>query len=168
MTEHQEDTKLKLGLFKRFLGIFGIRYPREPGQWMLLTRRFRRLVVVLILAVLALIGWFVFYYSKTPGFCSSCHIMEPYVASWRQSSHKDVLCNKCHFPPGFKNYLRAKAATTVELVKTITSTEGSMPHAEISDASCLREGCHETRLLDGKVPFVSVQLEWHKYKLEIA
>ena len=153
--EHQEKPERKLGLFKRFLGIFGIRYPREPGQWMLLTRRFRRLVAVFVLAVLALACWFVFYYSKTPEFCASCHHMEPYVQSWRESKHGEegVFCNDCHFPPGVKNYLRAKAATMVELIKHITKTQGPSPQAEVEDASCLRGGCHDISKLDDKKVF---------------
>ena len=40
------------------------------------------------------------WYTSRPQFCNSCHIMEPYYASWQQSSHKDVSCIECHFPPG--------------------------------------------------------------------
>ena len=151
--EHQEKPERKLGLFKRFLGIFGIRYPREPGQWMLLTRRFRIIILLVVLGVVAAFCWFFFYYSNSPRFCNSCHFMEPYVASWENSSHKEVACKKCHFPPGWKNVLRGKIAATTEPIKTLTRTHSTKPHAEIEDASCLREGCHETRLLEGKVLF---------------
>ncbi len=153
--EHEQKTKAKVGIFKRFLGIFGIHFPQEQGKWIVLTRRFLLLVLLLLLAVVSLASWFVFHYSKTPEFCESCHIMKPYVASWRQSPHgqRGTFCNDCHFPPGAKNYLRAKLATTVELVKHVTDTEGPMPYAEVEDASCLREGCHETQKLQGKLLF---------------
>lgn len=153
--EHEQQTKTKVGIFKRFLGIFGIRFPQEQGKWIELTRRFRLLVLLLVLAIVAFASWFVFYYSKTPEFCQSCHSMEPYVASWRESAHgqKDIFCNECHFPPGARNYLNAKLATIVELVKHVTGTEGPMPYAEVEDASCLRGGCHEIQKLQDKVSF---------------
>jgi hypothetical protein len=40
-----------------------------------------------------------------------------------------------------------------QVVKFVTRTYGSRPYAEVEDASCLRKGCHETRLLQGKVTF---------------
>ena len=53
---HQETPKL--GPFKRFLGIVGIRHQREPGQWILLTRRFRLIILLLILGLVGGFGWF--------------------------------------------------------------------------------------------------------------
>ena len=150
-TEQENKAKRRPGIIKRFLGIFGIEFPEERGRWILLTRRFRLLVLLSFLLVVGVACWFLFYYSKKPEFCESCHYVRPYVASWRESSHNMVACNECHFPPGFKNYLRAKMATTVELVKTITATEGPMPYAEVEDEACLRGGCHETRLLEDEV-----------------
>ncbi len=117
---------------------------------MLLTRRFRRIVAgVLVLGLLAF-GSFFFYFSSRPEFCNSCHVMESYVAGWKSSTHKDTFCNECHFPPGWRNALRAKVAATTHLIKTITRTAGPKPHAEIEDAACLRGGCHETRVLTGQ------------------
>ena len=40
------------------------------------------------------------WYTSRPEFCNSCHIMEPYYKSWQESSHKNVSCIECHFPPG--------------------------------------------------------------------
>ena len=81
--EHQEKPDRKLGFFKRFLGIFGIRYPQEPGKWMLLTRRFRRIVLVLFLAVvaLALIAVASIYYFKFVRVPSEGHFKEINVAT---------------------------------------------------------------------------------------
>ena len=30
--------------------------------------------------------------SSRPAFCGSCHIMNPYYESWKQSSHKNIAC----------------------------------------------------------------------------
>ncbi len=88
-------------------------------------------------------------YTSRSQFCNSCHIMEPYYKSWEESSHHDVACIKCHFPPGVAEEIRGKVLGLVQLAKYVTSTAGPRPSAEIPDASCLRSGCHETRLLSG-------------------
>ncbi len=90
-------------------------------------------------------------YSMQPDFCRSCHIMEPYYQAWHTSTHKDVACTLCHFEPGLQNTLRGKFEASNQAVKYITNTYGSKPHAEIKDVSCMRSGCHEKRLLEGKV-----------------
>ena len=46
--------------------------------------------------------------TSKPAFCSTCHCMEPYVEGWKLSSHSDVTCTDCHFPPGFKSKLEGK------------------------------------------------------------
>lgn len=100
-------------------------------------------------------GW----YTSRSEFCNSCHIMEPYYESWRTSSHSDVSCIECHFEPGFGGKLRGKMLGLVQLAKYVTKSEGPRPAAEIPDASCLRSGCHESRLLSGKVEFMGMQFD---------
>ncbi len=100
-------------------------------------------------------GW----YTSRPVFCNSCHIMKPYYKSWQESSHKDVACIECHFAPGFGGKLRGKMLGLVQLAKYVTSSEGPRPAAEIPDESCLRSGCHETRLLSGRVNFHGVPFD---------
>src|SRR5262245_51611392 len=90
-------------------------------------------------------------YSMQPDFCRSCHLMEPYYQAWHQSTHKNVSCPQCHFEPGMQNTLYGKFQASSQAVKYITQTYGSKPHAEIKDVSCMRSGCHEKRLLEGKV-----------------
>ena len=100
-------------------------------------------------------GW----YTSRPQFCASCHIMEPYYKSWQESSHKDVTCIECHFPPGVGGKIRGKMLGLVQLAKYMTQSAGPRPTAEISDASCLRSGCHETRLLTGRVDFHGIPFD---------
>ncbi|MGA2616549.1 MAG: cytochrome c3 family protein [Thermoguttaceae bacterium] len=110
---------------------------------------------VLMLLLAGLAGW----YTSRPQFCRSCHIMEPYYKSWQESSHKDVSCIECHFPPGFGGKVRGKLLGLVQLAKYVTASAGPRPAAEIADASCLRGGCHETRLLTGRVDFHGVPFD---------
>src|SRR5512142_793737 len=37
--------------------------------------------------------------TSQPGFCKSCHVMEPYFKAWETSKHNFVNCTKCHVPP---------------------------------------------------------------------
>ncbi|HEY3377066.1 MAG TPA: cytochrome c3 family protein, partial [Armatimonadota bacterium] len=97
--------------------------------------------------------------SSTPKFCASCHNMKPYYQSWAQSSHKNVACIECHFPPGVKGELRKKFEALVQVAKYVTNQYGTRPWTQIEDASCLRSGCHEKRLLNGKVLFKGVQFD---------
>ena len=99
------------------------------------------------------------WYTSRPVFCNSCHIMEPYYKSWQESSHKDVTCVECHFPPGLGGKVRGKVLGLVQLLKYVTASAGPRPAAEIPDASCLRSGCHERRLLEGLVDFHGIPFD---------
>lgn len=92
--------------------------------------------------------------TSKPTFCSTCHYMEPYVEGWKLSSHSEVTCTDCHFPPGFKSKLEGKFTAISMVANYMTGIyKKSKPWAEISDASCLRPGCHTERVLSGKVLF---------------
>lgn len=83
--------------------------------------------------------------------------MEPFYESWVSSSHADVACVKCHFPPGIEGTVRGKVEGLVQLVNYVgRSYTRRRPWAEIDDASCLQSGCHATRTLSGTVTFKGV------------
>src|SRR6185369_8233364 len=138
--------------------------PTRPGwmRWLGIRRRttgsrFLRYVPtiwgwILIVFVVGVGGGAGFAeYSMQPDFCRSCHIMEPYYQAWHGSTHKNVPCTDCHFEPGLKNTIKGKFEASSQAAKFITGTYGSKPHAQIHDVSCMRSGCHEKRLLEGKV-----------------
>ena len=118
-------------------------------------RRLSRIVrigipVVILVVILGAVGTVGFVQvSSQPGFCKSCHIMQPYYDSWRTSSHRDIACIQCHIAPG----IRAEAMTKIQaanmVVKYFTGAYGTRPWAEIDDAACLRSGCHSERLIEG-------------------
>ena len=117
--------------------------------------------LVMLLLLTGAAGW----YTSRSEFCRSCHIMEPYYVSWQESSHANVPCIECHFPPGFGGKVRGKMLGLVQLAKYFTASEGPRPAAEIPDASCLRSGCHDTRLLSGRVDFEGMPFD-HRPHLE--
>ncbi len=125
-------------------------------------RKKRRLLLFGVPVVL--IGLFIVSVevTSTSTFCSSCHYMKPFFESWKTSSHKDVQCKVCHYPPGMKSFFRTKIEGLVMVGRYWTRLYvKSKPWAEIQDESCLRPGCHDRRLLEGKVKFGQVVFD-HK------
>lgn len=99
-------------------------------------------------------------------FCNSCHIMEPFYESWRNSSHKHVPCIECHYEPGAMETTEGKFKALSQLAKYVTRTAGTKPWAEVSDQSCMRSGCHSVRMLDGPVDFGRVRFDHRHHLLE--
>ena len=146
-TPNQSNQPIAPGFWGKLLGI-----EKVPGKFLGRKFKFRFFFfAALILIVLPLGG--ATYYSTQPAFCRSCHIMEPYYQAWANSLHKNVAsCVDCHYPPGAaQTILWKKFQALSQVVKYVTRTYSSKPFAEIEDTSCLRSGCHSTRLLRGKV-----------------
>jgi NapC/NirT cytochrome c family protein/cytochrome c7-like protein len=113
-------------------------------QWWKLSRRKVVLLVVLIFILSS--GGFVVVSSR-PGFCNSCHIMEPYYASWQTSTHSEVNCLDCHIQPGFAGLVKGKINGLAQAVDCMVGRMGTKPNATIYDESCLRQGCHSVEEL---------------------
>jgi len=105
-------------------------------------------------------------YTSQHKFCSVCHYMKPFYKSWQESAHSGIECSKCHYPPGMRSFLRVKLEGLNQVLRYWTKLYvKSKPWAEIPDESCLRVGCHDKRLLEGRVKFKSVVFD-HKVHLE--
>jgi len=145
---------------------------RKHGKFLLVLKLFKRnfislhrliwgkgwkwfgIAVIITLVIITAIMIFTLEITSQPKFCNTCHVMKPYYASWKESSHKDVTCTDCHFPPGLDNKIKGKFTALSMLVDYFTGVyKKSKPWAEIPDESCMRTGCHETRLLQGQVTF---------------
>lgn len=127
---------------------------------MLPTWQRRTLKVAVVLPLFALVSFLGFVqFSNQPRFCISCHYMKPFYDAWAKSSHNHVKCVDCHIPPGAKNWLQHKMAAANQVVRYVTRQYGMRPWVEVDDKSCLRSGCHETRLLAGKVQFGGVTFD---------
>ena len=114
-------------------------------------------VLAVILAAVGTVGFV--EYSAQPGFCTTCHLMQPYYDSWATSSHNDVPCIKCHYAPGIKAEAMGKLQAANQVVKYVTGAYGTKPWAEIEDAACLRSGCHSLRKVEGVVSFHGVRFD---------
>lgn len=115
------------------------------------SKKKRRIWPWVLLGIFILIaaGGYSFYeYSNTPEFCSSCHIMEPYITAWEESNHAEFGCVDCHISPREGAKWEAKFQGMMQAIKYLTRSYASKPYAEIEDASCLRSGCHQDRLVE--------------------
>ena len=83
-------------------------------------------------------------------FCNSCHIMNPYYASWKSGSHKNVACVECHIAPGVSNFVAAKLNGLGQVVDDVLSRTSTKPSASVSQLSCTRSGCHTVETLAQK------------------
>lgn len=132
--------------------------------------RFRNVLIGIAIAAIVVVGGTVglIAFTNRPDFCRSCHYMEPYYDTWASSKHKDVSCDLCHYTPGYDNMIMGKIHDINQLVKYATNAyRKSKPWAEIEDASCLREGCHDTRLLEGQVMFGKVKFDHRPHLTEL-
>ena len=115
-------------------------------------RRFFHIVAAFLTVVLLAVAIMAEITSR-PEFCGSHHYIEPYYDSWARSSHSEVECAKCHYPPGVKGYFVRKWKAVAEVALYVTNTYEGEPHAEVSDEGCLRSGCHSTENVPGIVEY---------------
>jgi hypothetical protein len=156
MDEQQKDRETTerpgKSMGRKVMESLGMHVPEGKHDRLHIQPRFFKFLGFLgILALIFSVGMFEF--STSPYFCSSCHIMKPYYNAWKTSKHNHVPCVDCHYPPDVRDKMVLKFQALTQVVKYVTRTYSSKPYAEISDESCLRKGCHETRLLQGQVTF---------------
>ncbi|MFW6161110.1 MAG: NapC/NirT family cytochrome c, partial [Acidobacteriota bacterium] len=114
----------------------------------------KKLIFIIALSVFFILFLASVEYTSKSKFCSTCHYMKPFYQSWQTSSHNHIECSTCHYPPGLKSKLRAKVEGLLQVGRYWTKLYlKSKPWAEIPDESCLREGCHDKRLLEGETSY---------------
>jgi len=131
--------------------------PQEEVKPKKKARKKRLLIALGILVFVLLLFAGTAEYTSHHNFCSVCHYMKPFYKSWQESAHSGIECSKCHYPPGMRSFLRVKLEGLNQVLRYWTKLYvKSKPWAEIPDESCLRVGCHDKRLLEGRVQFKSV------------
>jgi nitrate/TMAO reductase-like tetraheme cytochrome c subunit len=114
-------------------------------------RRLRRFLLwsAAALAVFAGIGAAGFFaaesYTARPNFCASCHIMEPYYATWKNDPHgrMNVACIDCHYAPGERSSVNAKMRGLSQVASYFSGRYGSgRPRAHVAQESCMTSSCH--------------------------
>ena len=131
------------------------------------AKRFGKITIVGLVALVMLI-YIGLQYSAKPEFCTFCHYMDPYYDSWKTSSHSMVPCVECHYPPSVEQELKGKVKAVASFVQYFTGVYGKgRPWVEIADGSCLREGCHNRRLLSGRENFGNILFDHTPHLLEM-
>ncbi|MFZ5814888.1 MAG: hypothetical protein ACOY93_06250 [Bacillota bacterium] len=85
--------------------------------------------------------------------CSSCHTMDDHVASWMESSHKEVACTECHADPGVRGWVEMQLGQ----LRMLTSARDpnfdiSLVATEVPNERCIN--CHAKEM-----PWVMQDLE---------
>lgn len=117
------------------------------------------LTIVIVLVLLFTGSWGALAYTNQPGFCTKCHIMDPYCNTWASSTHNKVACVDCHYAPGDKYKINVKAKSLNQVAAYWTGHYDTKFYANIVDASCMTSGCHSEEQLkkpvkiDGQVKF---------------
>ncbi len=122
----------------------------------------KRIIILAIVGFILILFLGSVEYTSHSQFCSTCHYMKPFYRSWETSSHSHIECNTCHYPPGLRSKFRAKIEGILQVGRYWSKLYlKSKPWAEIPDEACLREGCHDKRLLEGRVKFKKIVFD-HK------
>lgn len=98
-------------------------------------------IAVIVVTIIQVTSYFAAYSSAT---CNSCHLMQPYVAMWKQSSHAGVACVTCHSEWRF--------VLSETYVKYALGVYAPQLRAEVPDSRCL--SCHQHQDLDTDKPFL--------------
>ncbi len=101
------------------------------------------LVLVLFVGLVGLTIWGV-HKTNSPQFCESCHIIKPYVDTWKTSymGKRGVTCIDCHFDPGVLGYFRGKVYSLIKLTEYAFRTYNRPPASTtlLTSSACLQ--CH--------------------------
>jgi nitrate/TMAO reductase-like tetraheme cytochrome c subunit len=118
--------------------------------------------IFLVLGAVGLFSFVAIELTSTPGFCNSCHIMNPYYDNWKASSHSGVSCTKCHLQPGFTGLIKGKINGMAQSINFIVGRVGTKPNGVVVDSSCLRSHCHDIEELESKNLYYGMAMFTHK------
>src|SRR5262245_61035565 len=93
-------------------------------RWM---RRLGLTVLTLVILAGALLA-FGEHRTSQPQFCGSCHIMEPYYATWQADLHGgklEVACVECHYAPGERTTIQAKLRGLSQVASYVSGRYGA-------------------------------------------
>ncbi len=124
--------------------------------------------LILCIILFLILSSILLKFTETSTFCGLCHQMDAYIESWKNSTHREVACTKCHYEPGFFNHLKGKWVDgQVSLAYFLSGKRPSKPHAEINDSSCLQKGCHKIENLKKEMVYKNVAFSHEKHLGEL-
>ena len=84
------------------------------------------------------------YLGDNPEACINCHIMTPYYATWKHSSHgRDATCNDCHVPHEnvARKYFFKGTDGMKHVFAFVTKSERPAPEAQDESAEVIMNNC---------------------------
>lgn len=99
-----------------------------------------------MIAVIVTIAWVQSLSAASPDLdrlvdqCGSCHTMDQHVATWRESSHRDVACTACHADPGVMGWVKMQVGQVQMLMSARRGTDLSQVATTVSNERCI--SCH--------------------------
>jgi hypothetical protein len=135
-----------------------------PTQPAFAKRWVRRVAIglgLLVVICIALLGA-AEHRTSQADFCGSCHIMEPYYASWKGDLHGaklEIACVECHYAPGERTTINAKLRGLSQVASYFSGRYGATrPRAHVSNDSCMTAKCHgDLRFMDKTIELGSVR-----------
>ena len=101
------------------------------------------IVLIALGVVVGLYALFMTTYYATygaEGFCSRCHIIEPYVTSWEEHPHSEVNCMFCHEMRGFVGKIESQTRGINNVYKFATGQYSAPIRARVFEQNCF--SCH--------------------------
>jgi cytochrome c nitrite reductase small subunit len=81
-------------------------------------------------------------YTSQPGFCASCHVMQPVHRGWSKGSHASTGCYDCHVDNTLTGHVMAKVNGLRQVYTHLTSqVDMDKVSAEVPSHRCAR--CHD-------------------------
>lgn len=119
------------------------------------SRKKKRLYIALgVILAIGVIAFAALEYTSSPGFCASCHEIEPSVEGWRSSVHATsdaATCMDCHADAGFVGEMVAHIGGLQEAyVHLSQKPESENISGEVPAERCLE--CHDGAWDDGTLP----------------
>lgn len=113
------------------------------GRAVRVKRRYLALVTLGFAAIAGAFLFIPFYVTSTPSFCSNCHIMDPFIHSWQQSTHAKFGCDKCHVRPGLVNHIANQIVVSKNVYLNFVG-RAEMPEQirSATNENCLQGSCH--------------------------
>jgi nitrate/TMAO reductase-like tetraheme cytochrome c subunit len=141
--------------------------PTQPrtSKWRRFAWRWLKRLGIGLVILVALSGTIVGvaeHKTSSPTFCGSCHIMEPYYASWQADLHGrklDVACVECHYAPGERNTIKSQLRGLSQVASYVSGRYGTTRlRAHVDNHSCLTSKCHgDARFMDKEINLGTVK-----------
>jgi nitrate/TMAO reductase-like tetraheme cytochrome c subunit len=99
-------------------------------------------ILAVLLPLIALLGIaLTIRETNRPTFCYSCHEMDRYYDSWKNSPHKELQCVDCHISPGTENMVIHKAKSIKQIYMHFRGVKPGDIKGHVPDINCTR--CHK-------------------------